>query len=94
MWNPFSWIKTKVKEKISSIIINRILKEVFMWEWLNGKKTVIGSVFLFIALNIATAFGWFSFDPAWLSTLITILTWIGNTLVGGGLTHKVVKAVE
>jgi len=62
-----------------------------MWEWLSGKKTVIGSVFLFIALNITTAFGWFSFDPAWLGTLITILTWIGNTLVGGGLAHKGAK---
>lgn len=59
-----------------------------VWEWLNGKKTAIGAVILAIVANGLIP------DDAIVAgvVLVDVLTWLGNLLVGGGITHKGVKA--
>jgi hypothetical protein len=63
-----------------------------MWNWLNGKKVIIGSVFL-----VAAAFGqevllniW-QLWPVILPKVIETCNWIGMALGGVGLIHKAVK---
>lgn len=58
-----------------------------IWNWLNGKKTAIGAV-----VSLVTAYliakGWISEAEQ------TLLLGLATLLVGGGLVHKVKKAIS
>lgn len=65
-----------------------------MWQWFDGKKTIIGTICLYVAELIIGGLikDQLHFSPEWLTTIQTILTWIGGILVPGGLGHKYIKA--
>lgn len=67
-----------------------------LWQWLDGKKTVIGSICLFadtfysqVLQNI-----WGIPQIESVESTAQTLAWIGLILTGGGLTHKGVKVIE
>ena len=64
-------------------------------EWFNGKKTVIGSALLFLAVfgNEVLA-GLWEFNPSWLTPAIKTCSWFGMLFGGVGLTHKAVKSSQ
>lgn len=63
-----------------------------IWEWLSGKKTVIGTTCLWIAgIFIPFIINDMNFHPAWFDTVITVLNWIGGILAPLGITHKAKK---
>jgi len=53
-----------------------------LWEWLNGNKTIIGTLILAIAGT--------GLIPDH-TVLYQFLLWAGGLLAGGGLVHKVAK---
>lgn len=64
-----------------------------MVEWFNGKKTVIGAVCGWLALNLPGLFDSVGMaDVGWLPTVVNVLNWAATILLPVGLTHKVVKA--
>jgi hypothetical protein len=53
-----------------------------LWEWLDGNKTVIGTLLLaFIGTGIVPEY---TFGYAFLK-------WLGGFMAGGGLLHKMIK---
>lgn len=62
------------------------------WNLLNGKKTLIGGIFLWLAAVLPGFFVAIGLDPTWLSQLVAVLTWIGGILVPVGAGHKLKKA--
>lgn len=56
-----------------------------VWNWLNGKKTVIGSV-LALVVKLAPVAG----IPV---EVVEVLDYLSVLLLGGGLAHKFVKSV-
>ncbi len=52
-----------------------------IWEWLNGNKTVIGT----LILTVTPMF----LEPHTLG--FQFLVWAGGLLAGGGVVHKVLK---
>lgn len=61
-------------------------------EWLNGKKTVIGTTFLLIArFFIETGIGE---GTEWVSVIVSGANWIGEILGTVGLVHKGIKAAK
>ncbi len=52
-----------------------------IWEWLNGNKTVIGTVIL-VVTPLLLGDHTFAYQ---------ILMWAGGLLTGGGIVHKFVK---
>jgi len=66
-----------------------------MWNWLNGKKVIIGTVFLILA-----AFGQEVLLNVWrlwpeiLPKAIETFNWLGMALGGVGLIHKAQKKVS
>lgn len=63
-----------------------------IWEFLSGKKTVIGSICLWIAgIGIPFIINDLNFHPGWLDTVVSVLTWIGGILAPLGIGHKAVK---
>jgi hypothetical protein len=60
--------------------------------WLNGKKTAIGAIVLFLATFLSEVVGgiW-NVEALWLTNLIETLDWIGMAITGVGLTHKMAK---
>lgn len=63
-----------------------------MWDKLNGKKTVIGGVLLWLAWALGGVPD--ELHAAWIDTAINLLDWIGGILLPGGLIHKGVKAAN
>ena len=63
------------------------------WTWWDGKKTIIGTVCLWIGYAVIgdLLMGQLAFNPEWLATVQSILTWIGTFLAPLGLAHKVAK---
>jgi hypothetical protein len=63
-----------------------------MWEKLNGNKTIIGGIMLFVAsmINIVLVQK-YSINPQWLLITLDFVQYIGDAIVGGGVLHKVVK---
>jgi len=62
------------------------------WEWLNGKKTVIGSVLLLAsAFSTQVVIGIWEVDQAWLPRMVETFDWVGGLITTGGLTHKMVR---
>jgi len=63
-----------------------------IWNWLNGKKTVIGSVCLWIGgIFLPFIINDLNYHPAWFDTLISILNWLGGVLAPLGIMHKAAK---
>ena len=63
-----------------------------IWEFLSGKKTVIGSICLWIAaIGLPFIINDLNYHPGWFDTAISILSWIGGILAPLGIGHKVVK---
>jgi hypothetical protein len=52
-----------------------------IWEWLNGNKTVIGTLIL-VATPLLLGEHTFGYE---------LLMWLGGLLAGVGVAHKVVK---
>lgn len=88
------------KIKFNKIINNQ--KPTNMIQWLNGKKTIIGSIFLVLAVfgtevmqniwNMKCLPDEINCAYGWLANTITTFNWIGMVMGGVGLTHKAVKA--
>ncbi len=62
-----------------------------LWNWLSGKKTTIGAVCLWIGGVLLPFIVGEGYNPAWIDTLIRVLTWIGGILAPVGLIHKAKK---
>ncbi len=62
------------------------------WEWINGKKSTIGAVLLFLGHTAIPYLVGQGFDPAWLGQVMSFCVWLGNILVPVGLAHKYAKA--
>lgn len=63
-----------------------------MWKWLDGKKTIIGSVALIVAAFLEQVIrGELQVTATWVPQAIAILQWFGMILGGVGLGHKVTK---
>lgn len=61
-----------------------------LWNWLNGKKTVIGAI-LHFAVFVVTGLGtYFGFHPLSAAVLGQIDT-VANGIITVGLGHKVLK---
>ena len=57
-----------------------------VWNWLNGNKTIFGLVILQIATAIPS-------DTSIAGIpIVPILQWVGGTLTGAGVIHKIVKS--
>lgn len=64
--------------------MNKFLETV--WAWLNGNKTLFGTILLYFANQPGYLLG---------SSLIEqAAIWLGGVLLGGGVIHKVVKGVN
>lgn len=62
------------------------------WNWLSGKKTLIGAVLLLgSAFATQVVIGIWEYSPDWMPRMVETLDWVGGTIVAGGLTHKLVK---
>lgn len=69
--------------------MNIILK---LWNFFNGKKTVIGAVLLFLAEAMEKVLiGIWHVDAPWILPAIATLKWAGMAFVGGGVWHKLTK---
>lgn len=63
------------------------------WEWLSGKKLIIGGICSWLALNaIPFVMETFNLDLPWMAQVISVLAWISGFLVPVGGVHKVIKA--
>ncbi|GAG00455.1 unnamed protein product, partial [marine sediment metagenome] len=56
-----------------------------IWTWLNGNKTVIGTLILAVLSTGIIGDHTFGYE---------VLLWLGGLLAGGGLIHKVVKPAD
>jgi hypothetical protein len=56
-----------------------------VWNWLDGKKTIIGGILLFVATIMTQAA---VPVPPW---VISAIQYAGEAFIGTGLTHKAVK---
>src|SRR3972149_506606 len=64
-------------------------------EWFNGKKTIIGSIMMTIAIFLTeVVIGIWAADWVWLPGVISTLNWVGMLLGGTGLIHKGIKAAN
>ena len=55
-----------------------------IWEWLDGNKTLIGTMLLVVT---PVLFGEHTFA-------FELFMWLGGLLTGGGMIHKVVKGTK
>ncbi len=66
-----------------------------IWGFLSGKKTVIGSICLWIAgVFLPFVINDLGFNPEWFGTLNSILSWVGGILTPLGVGHKAVKKTK
>ena len=66
-----------------------------IWQFLSGKKTVIGASILFLATFLSEVIvGKWNVQVDWMTPLIETLNWLGMALTGLGLGHKAIKPVE
>lgn len=62
------------------------------WEFLNGKKTTVGAIILFVAVFLnEVVVGIWGVDTSEIHKAIQTLNWIGMPLTAGGVFHKAVK---
>ncbi len=66
------------------------------WNYLNHKKTAIGSAFLLAAVVIQKMTEIWTGDipPEWIPKLVETLEWFEGLAAGVGLGHKGIKAVR
>ena len=64
-------------------------------EWFNGKKTIIGTICLWVAAFIAqVALPELGLNVEFGESTISVLNWFGLAFGGVGLTHKGMKAAD
>jgi len=63
-------------------------------EWLNGKKTVIGAICLYIAELLTLHVAPSAPDAGWIVPVAGFFKWLGDILIPVGLLHKASKASE
>lgn len=64
-----------------------------MWEWFNGKKTVIGTLLLlFGAVVEQVLVGMWGVSGSWVGPFIQTCDWFGMLFGGTGLAHKGLKS--
>ena len=56
-----------------------------IWAWLDGNKTLIGTLLLVLLQQGVVPEHTFVYD---------FLSWVANILVGGGLVHKIAKGTS
>lgn len=65
------------------------------WNWISGKKTVIGGYMLLLALAITElAIGQWGIEADILPKIVGTLNWIGGILTATGGAHKIGKAIK
>lgn len=63
-----------------------------MWNWLNGKKLIIGAGCFFVGDMLSKAiFPHLTVVPEWLKAGQDVLLYVGDVLVPVGVFHKAVK---
>ncbi len=63
-----------------------------IFEWFNGKKTIIGATILFVATFLSEIIiGKWHVTVDWMQPLIETLNWLGMAMTGLGLGHKAFK---
>ncbi len=63
-----------------------------IFNWLNGRKTIIGAILLFIASFIQEVIiGKWHATGEWILPTIETLNWLGMAVTGWGLGHKAMK---
>jgi len=60
-----------------------------VWEWLNGRKVIIGSILLIFAQIMRVIYPDLS---GWPEIVEQVASLLGATVAVGGLAHKAVKA--
>lgn len=66
-----------------------------LWQWFNGKKTVIATVlFIVSAFFDQVVVAQWGVTADWIPKLTGSLDWFGMILGGFGLTHKGMKIVK
>jgi len=66
-----------------------------MWQWLNGKKLLIGAICFFVGDALGKAvFPHFTVVPEWLKMAQDVLLYAGDVLVPVGLGHKGYKVYQ
>ena len=62
---------------------------IYLLDLLDGKKTIIGGLLLFIAAVLAEiVVDVWGYSPWWMENVIQTLNWFGVPLYGVGLGHK------
>lgn len=60
--------------------------------WLNGKKTIIGSIIMTVAILLTeVVVGIWGIEMDWIAPTVKTLNWVGMLLGGTGLIHKATK---
>lgn len=63
-----------------------------IWNWLDGKKTNLGALFLFLGMLLQTqVIGEWGYAGTWLPHVIADLNWAGGLLLPAGLGHQAYK---
>lgn len=62
-----------------------------LWQWFNGKKMIIGGLVFLAADAMAKIFGFWNYNPEWMTPTIDTMKYIGDVLVGVGAVHKLSK---
>lgn len=69
--------------------MNQVMK---LWQFLNGKKTAIGGILLFMSAFLTqVVMGIWAVDALWVDRLAQTCDWGGMLVLGTGLAHKGVK---
>jgi len=64
------------------------------WTFLDGKKTAIGAIMLWIAMFLQDeVIATWGINETWIPMTVHALNWFGNILVPLGIGHKAVKAI-
>lgn len=62
------------------------------WNWLNGKKTVIGTICMIAAIILKDVLlGIWNCNPGWLEPTLKTLEYFGVLMGGVGMVHKGMK---
>lgn len=66
-----------------------------VWKLLDGYKTTIGAVILFIVAFLSqVVIGIWDYNPEWMQKVIDTFSWIGGVITAGGLAHKSYKSIK
>ena len=66
-----------------------------LWNWFNGKKTIIGTFLIALAMFLSTqVVPLIQPEPSWLATIIAGLNWVGAALGSLGVGYKMFKSTD